>query len=321
MISLLGYLLAVGIGVSLGLLGGGGSVLALPVLVYVMGVPTKSAIAMTLITVGSVALVGTIPHWRKGRVRLKTALIFGSATMVGAFVGARIASLPFVSETFQMLLFAGLMLIAAVFMIWKTAKAEATVPAMSSPSVEPAISLSAGQNALPTVAEIALYPKPICRYCWLWLLTEGLVVGVLTGLVGVGGGFAIVPALVLLAKLPMRDAIATSLLIIFFNSVAGLLGYLGQVPIDWRLTISFTLAAGIGMIIGIYLSRWVSANQLQKSFGYFLLAVAALILLQNRHSFLRSHLPSGRSIASAQTLLLAQRRPIESPPLEEEIIN
>lgn len=301
MISLIGYVLAVGIGISLGLLGGGGSVLALPVLVYVMGVPTKSAIAMTLITVGSVALVGTIPHWRKGRIQLKTALIFGSATMVGAFAGARIATLPFVSETFQMLLFATLMLIAAVFMIVKTAKAEqAETPAA------PAVSDFAHDSS-PAAAELPdIYPRPVCRYCWLWLLTEGIVVGILTGLVGVGGGFAIVPALVLLAKVPMRNAIATSLLIIFLNSVAGLLGYLGHVSIDWPLTVSFTFAAGIGMVLGIYLSQRVSAKQLQKSFGYFLLAVAAFILVQNRHSFVRSQTTSHLSSASTQTLLTAQ---------------
>ncbi|MGP1383989.1 MAG: sulfite exporter TauE/SafE family protein [Thainema sp.] len=314
MISLIGYVLAVCIGISLGLLGGGGSVLALPVLVYVMGVPTKSAIAMTLIIVGSVALVGTIPHWRKGRVRLKTALIFGSATMIGAFTGARIASLPIVSETFQMLLFAALMLVAAVFMIWKTARAEqSTVPNLSSSAVHGSLNTAA---ALP-----AIYPKPVCRYCWLWLLTEGLAVGVLTGLVGVGGGFAIVPALVLLAKVPMRDAIATSLLIIFLNSVAGLLGYLGHVSINWPLTVSFTLAAGIGMVVGIYLSQRISAKQLQKSFGYFLLAVAALILVQNRHSFLRSQATSTLSPVSGQTLLWAQQKPIQSPSVEEEIVN
>lgn len=97
-------MLAVCTGISLGLLGGGGSVLALPILVYVMGVPTKSAIAMTLLVIGSVSLLGTIPHWKKGNINLKTAFIFGSATMVGAFLGARLATLPFVTATFQMLL-------------------------------------------------------------------------------------------------------------------------------------------------------------------------------------------------------------------------
>jgi uncharacterized membrane protein YfcA len=254
---LIGLLLATGIGVSLGLLGGGGSVLALPVLVYVMGVAPKSAIAMTLVIVGSVSLLGLIPHWRSGNVNLKTAAVFGSATMVGTFTGAKIATLPFVSEIFQMFLFAVMMLLAAGFMIYRSAK-----------PIEPDNPLS-------------LYPKPICKYCWLWLLTEGLVVGVLTGLVGVGGGFAIVPALVLLAKIPMKQAIGTSLLIIFANSVTGFLGYLKYVSLDWHLMISFIFAASLGTIPGAYLARFVPAQKLQKTFGYFLLAVAVFVLVQN----------------------------------------
>ncbi len=261
----IGLVLAGGIGLSLGLLGGGGSVLALPVLVYVMGVAPKSAIAMTLIIVGTVSLLGLIPHWRAGNVNLKTALVFGSATMVGTFTGAKIATLPVVSETFQMLLFAVVMLLAAGFMIYRSAK-----------PMQP-------DNPL------AAYPKPICKYCWLWLLSEGLAVGLLTGLVGVGGGFAIVPALVLLAKLPMKQAIGTSLLIIIANSITGFLGYLGHVALDWHLIISFTFAAGLGTIPGAYLARYIPAQKLQKSFGYFLLAVAAFVLVQNRQSFHTSH--------------------------------
>jgi uncharacterized membrane protein YfcA len=118
-------------------------------------------------------------------------------------------------------------------------------------------------------------------------MTEGIAVGVLTGLVGVGGGFAIVPALVLLGNIPMRQAIGTSLLIIAFNSVAGLVGYLGHVSLDWTLTVSFTFLAGCGTVIGAYLAQFVSAKQLQKSFGYFLLAVATFVLVQNRDSLLQ----------------------------------
>ncbi|WNZ44239.1 sulfite exporter TauE/SafE family protein [Leptolyngbya boryana CZ1] len=260
MIWIIGHLLAVGIGLSLGLIGGGGSVLALPILVYVMGVAPKSAIAMTLVIVGTVSLLGVIPHWKAGNVSLMTALVFGGATMIGAFVGAKIAALPFVSGTFQMLLFAVMMVLAAGFMIQKSAKRT-------------------------RASELDFYPKPVCKYCWLWLLTEGIGVGVLTGLVGVGGGFAIVPALVLLGRIPVKQAIGTSLLVIVLNSVAGFLGYLGQVPLDWELMGSFIVAASLGTIPGAYLARFVPARRLQQTFGYFLLAVAAFVLAQNRHSF------------------------------------
>lgn len=237
--------------------------MALPVLVYVMGVAPKSAIAMTLAIVGTVSLLGLIPYWRSGKVHLKTAAVFGSATMLGTFTGTKIATLPFVSEALQMLLFAAMMLLVAGFMIGRSSKP---------PKPDDAL---------------ALYPKPLCKYCWLWLVTEGLLVGILTGLVGIGGGFAIVPALMLLAKLPMKQAIGTSLLIIIANSLIGFLGYFGQVVLDWHLMISFIFAASLGTALGTYLARFVSAQKLQQSFGYFLLAVAAFVLMQNRQvSFL-----------------------------------
>ncbi len=263
MLWLIGHILAVGIGISLGLLGGGGSVLALPVLVYVMGIEPKPAIAMTLIVVGTVSLLGSFPHARRGNVNLRVAAIFGSATMLGAYLGARLATLPWVSSTFQMMLFGVAMLLAAGLMIYR--------------SLSPPLGDDNDLEAMP-------YLKPACRYCWLWLMTEGLAVGVLTGLVGVGGGFAIVPALVLLGKLPMRQAIGTSLLIIACNSAAGLLGYLGHISLDWSLTVSFTFLAACGTVIGAYLAQFVSAKQLQKGFGYFLLAIATFVLIQNRNS-------------------------------------
>ncbi|MBW4642114.1 MAG: sulfite exporter TauE/SafE family protein [Goleter apudmare HA4340-LM2] len=277
MIWIVGYLLAIGIGISLGLLGGGGSVLALPVLVYVMGVAPKPAIAMTLIIVGTVSLLGVIPHARRGNLHLKTALIFGTATMLGAYLGARMATLPFITSTVQMTIFGLLMLLAAGLMIYRTMKAK--------PSSE--------QEQLDSTH----YTKPVCKYCWLWLMTEGIGVGVLTGLVGVGGGFAIVPALVLLGNVPMRQAIGTSLLIIACNSVAGLLGYLGHVSLDWHLTISFTFLAGFGTVIGAYLAQFVPAAQLQKGFGYFLLLVAAFVLFQNRGNL---HSPKQTSVYQQQ---------------------
>jgi uncharacterized protein len=262
MIWLVGHLLAICIGISLGLLGGGGSVLTLPILVYVMGIAPKSAIAMTSIVVGVVSLLGIVPHSRRKQIDLKTVLLFGSATTIGAFLGAKLAGLSFVTATLQMVLFAVAMLLAAGFMI------------LRQPQTGNSIGEPEDRDPLNS------YPRPLCKYCWLWLLTEGIGVGVLTGLVGVGGGFAIVPALVLLGNLTMKEAIATSLLIIALNSGAGLLGYLGHVSIDWYLSGSFTLAAALGSAIGTYLSRFVPAHKLQKWFGYFLLTVATFVLIQ-----------------------------------------
>jgi uncharacterized protein len=256
---ILGHLLATAIGISLGLIGGGGSILAVPTLVYVMGVPPKSAIAMSLAIVGAVSLLGAIPHWKLGNVQLKTAAMFGGSTMVGAYAGARIATLPFVTGTLQMMLFAVMMLLAAGFMIRKSAT-----------------------TSSPNAPDLTMYPQPVCQYCWLWLISEGIGVGALTGLVGVGGGFAIVPALVLLAHVPMKQAIGTSLVVITLNSAAGLLGYFGHVALDGQLIGSFTVAASLGIVAGAYLVRFVQAKHLQKAFGYFLLAMAAFILWQNR---------------------------------------
>ncbi|WP_204154376.1 sulfite exporter TauE/SafE family protein [Leptolyngbya sp. CCY15150] len=251
---IVGYLLAGLIGLSLGLIGGGGSILAVPVLVYVMGVPAKAAIAMSLVIVGVVSLVGAIPHWRMGNVRFKTALLFGPAAMVGAYLGARLAALPWITETVQMGLFAITMLAAALLMIRKRGNPEAIA------------------------LEAASHPH---KHRWIWIAVEGLAVGVLTGLVGVGGGFAIVPALVLLGNVPMKQATGTSLLIIAMKSVTGFLGYLGQVTLDWPLMLGFTLAATLGMVLGVQLLPSIKAQHLQKGFGYLLFAMAGFILWQN----------------------------------------
>ncbi|WP_315791231.1 sulfite exporter TauE/SafE family protein [Fischerella sp. JS2] len=277
---LFGILLAVFIGISLGLIGGGGSVLAVPVLVYVMGVAPKPAIAMTLFIVGFVSIIGAIPHWKQGNVNFRTAFIFGAATMLGAFLGAKIATLPLITGSFQMILFAVVVFVAAIFMIKKGS--------------QPVKKNSPGE------LDISLYPKPICKYCWLWMITEGLGVGLLTGLVGVGGGFAIVPALVLLGNTPMREAIGTSLVIIILNSGAGFIGYLGHIPLNWNLMISFTIAASLGIIGGAYFSRFVKPRQLQRGFGYFLIAVATFVLFQNRNKFYSSYFPQQHPIRQEQ---------------------
>ncbi|MGJ5675601.1 MAG: sulfite exporter TauE/SafE family protein [Nostochopsis sp.] len=260
-----GHLLAVAIGISLGLIGGGGSILAVPTLVYVMGVPPKSAIAMSLAIIGTVSLLGAIPHWKLGNVQLKTAGMFGLSTMLGAYAGARIATLPFMTGTLQMLIFAIMMLLAAGFMLRQHPQTATPVPVEG--------------------VDLTLYPQPVCKYCWLWLVSEGIGVGALTGLVGVGGGFAIVPALVLLANVPMKQAIGTSLLVIVLNSIAGFVAYLGHVPLNLNLMATFAIAASFGIFIGAYLVRFVQARHLQRAFGYFLLAMSAFIFWQNRTAF------------------------------------
>jgi uncharacterized protein len=275
---IVGHILAVAIGISLGLIGGGGSILAVPTLVYVMGVPPKSAIAMSLAIIGTVSLLGAIPHSRLGNIQLKTAAMFGLSTMLGAYTGARIATLPFVTGTVQMLLFATMMLLAAGLMIRKSSQAA------KNPPVEE--------------LDLTLYPKPICKYCWLWLVSEGIGVGILTGLVGVGGGFAIVPALVLLGNVPMKQAIGTSLLVIVFNSIAGFLGYWGYVTLNLNLMVTFAIAASCGIFAGAYLVKFVQARHLQKAFGYFLLAMSAFILWQNRNVFQPA---APKSISTIQT--------------------
>lgn len=279
----IGSFLAVCIGISLGLLGGGGSILAVPVLIYVMGVPTKSAIAMSLLIVGSVSLVGAIPHWHSGNINFKNAFVFGTTTMLGAFLGAKAAStISFITGAVQLVLFAGLMLVAAVLIIRYKDRSAQQMP--QSTSLSPARG------------------NPI--WCWLQITTSGLGVGILTGLVGVGGGFAIVPVLVLLLNTPMKEAIGTSLLVITMNSVTGFLGYLGHVDLDWKLVIDFLLAASIGIFVGTYLGRFVPAKHLQKGFGFFLVAMSMFILFENRNELKGSYtsMPAHQRSTQPQTL-------------------
>lgn len=251
---IIGHILAVGIGLSLGLIGGGGSILAVPILIYVLDIAPKTAIAMSLVIVGTVSLIGVIPHWQQGHVHVKTATLFTPVAMVGAFLGARLASLPWITETVQLISFGMVMVLASVLMIRDSG--------IKSPP----------QRS----SQMASHSHP--KHHWLTIPLEGLGVGVLTGFVGVGGGFAIIPALVLFGDLPIKEAIGTSLLIIAFKSATGFLGYLNQVELDWILIVTFTLAASLGTVIGASLTRIFEAKQLQKGFGYFVLVVAVFVL-------------------------------------------
>lgn len=245
----LGLFLAALMGLSLGLLGGGGSILTVPILVYVLGFGAKEAIAMSLAVVGATSVFGAIGHWRSGNVDLRIAGLFGVVAMAGTYLGARLA--VFFSGPAQLAMFAVVMLVAAVFMFRGTGRLE------------------------PTEEESGTVPVAL-------IVAEGIGVGVLTGLVGVGGGFMIVPALVLLAKVPMKRAVGTSLVVISMKSGAGLLGYLGQVAIPWDFVGLFTLLATVGIITGTYLVKYVPQAALKRSFAAFLVVMGALILWQNR---------------------------------------
>ncbi|WP_422751953.1 sulfite exporter TauE/SafE family protein [Micromonospora sp. WMMD708] len=236
--------LAVLIGVSLGLLGGGGSILAVPLLVYVADLPAREAIATSLLVVGVTSLVGVLPHARAHRVRWRTGLVFGLAGMAGAYVGGRLAGhLP---PTLLLTGFAVMMLATATAMIRGRRVAAGTAPS----------------------------ELPLAR-----VLADGAVVGLVTGLVGAGGGFLVVPALALLGGLPVPVAIGTSLVVIAMKSFAGLAGHLGTVDIHWPLALAVTAAAVLGSLLGGRLTGRVPAEVLRRSFGWFVLVMGGFVLL------------------------------------------
>jgi len=240
----LGLFLSVGIGLSLGFFGGGGSILTVPLLVYVFGLAPKEAIASSLLIVGTASISGAVAHWRAGNVRPREGLVFGVAGMAGAFLGGRASAA--IDGGILLILFAGVMLLTAVAM-WRGRRAPA-----------------AG-SAKPASLKLAL---------------QGFAVGSLTGLVGAGGGFLIVPALALWAGLPMASAIGTSLLVIVLNSAAGFIGTLSHVRVDAELVATVAAMAVIGTLVGSRLARAVDPASLRRGFAGFVLAMGALILVR-----------------------------------------
>ncbi len=256
----LGYMLAALVGLSLGLMGGGGSILTVPIFVYVLGYEPKLAIAMSLPVIGITSLAGAVGHWKAGNVNLRAATTFGVIAMIGAFAGARLAAL--IDGRVQLALLATVMLAAAV-MMFRSAR---RVPDAASPD---AASPAETTRAMP----IGL------------LLPVALAVGVLTGVVGIGGGFLVVPALVLLARAPMKQAVGTSLLVIAMNAASGFAGYVGQLPMPWTFMAAFTAVAVAGIVAGTALVRYVSQRALKQAFAVFLLVMGTFILYKNRHVF------------------------------------
>ncbi|MEX1185266.1 MAG: sulfite exporter TauE/SafE family protein [Gemmatimonadaceae bacterium] len=248
--TILAGVLAVVVGISLGLLGAGGSVLTVPIFVYVLGVGAKPAIAMSLGVVGATALVAVLSHLRGKFVSFRVAAIFGPAAMVGAYFGARLAL--YIPGRAQLIGFAVVLLISATLMIRNARRG----PAESATAAVPHVDARAA----------------------LLLVLQGLGVGVLTAIIGVGGGFIIVPALVLIAGLPMRVAVGTSLVIIALNALSGFAGYLGHTEIDWPLVGTFTALAAVGTVAGSFWSRRVPQAKLKQLFAYLLIAVALYVL-------------------------------------------
>lgn len=226
----------------------------MPIFVYVLGFGTKEAIASSLAVVGVTSIFGAAEHWREGNVRLRVALAFGLFAVGGAYVGAQYLADLF-SGAAQLLIFAVVMAAAAFFMLRENSE--------SAGGQEPA-------------------QEGLLSWRTLLLAVMGTLVGVLTGLVGVGGGFLIVPALVLLAGVPMKPAVGTSLLVISMNSASGFVGYLGKVEVQWGLVAGFIALAVAGSFAGTYLVDFIPQKTLQRSFAVFLMVMAAFILYQNR---------------------------------------
>ncbi len=264
------------VGLSLGVFGSGGSILTVPVLVYLLAHADKVAIAESLAIVGAIALLTSIPYALARMVDWRTAVLFGLPGMAGTFGGAWLAA--FVAGYVQLFVFAGVMLLAAVQM-WRGASAEST----------------------PHAAGADGRRRPVGR-----IAAEGLGVGVLTGFVGVGGGFLIVPALVLLGGLTMRRAVATSLLIIGLKSGAGLVKYLQVLArmgagVDWNTIGLFVVVGVVGSLAGRALNARVNPLSLQRGFAVFLVVMASFILVRESLSLLRPGpaMDSGQHAAAA----------------------
>ncbi|MCL1671089.1 sulfite exporter TauE/SafE family protein [Elizabethkingia ursingii] len=254
-----GYLASVLIGISLGLIGGGGSILTVPVLVYLFHLGAVSATAYSLFIVGATSLTGSVSYFRKGLVDLKTVFVFGIPSVISVFF-TRTYIIPVIPQNilsigeftitksiFLLLLFAILMIFASYGMIKK--------------------------NKETTSSEKIQFSYPL-------VITEGVLIGVLTGLIGAGGGFLIIPALVNFMKLSMKTAIGTSLVIIAINSLAGFLFSIPHISIHWNFILSITGLAIIGILAGSYISTKIDGKKLKPAFGWFILIMGIYIIIK-----------------------------------------
>ncbi len=256
---IIGYVASIIMGLTLGLIGGGGSILTVPILVYLFDVDPVLSTAYSLFIVGLTSAVGSFNHFKSGNIHLKTALVFGVPSIAAVYTVRKFVMPIIPDPVFSMgstevsksmavlVLFAILMLLASFTMIRKS----------------------------------SLKEKEEIQYNYLLIFLEGIVVGGITGLVGAGGGFLIIPALVLLAGLPMKQAVGTSLVIIALKSLIGFTGDLGgDLAIDYQFMILFSLFAMVGILIGSYLTRYVSNDKLKPAFGWFVMVMGVYILFK-----------------------------------------
>ena len=258
---ILGYFGALIIGVVLGLIGGGGSILTVPVLVYLLGINPVTATAYSLFVVGSSALVGALINLPKKLLDFRTAIVFSIPAFISVYLTRKFLVPAIPDEIFKMgeftltknlgimVFFAIIMLVASISMIRDKRSNEQS-------------------DAL-----VVSYNYPL-------IILEGLVVGVLTGIVGAGGGFLIIPALVLFAKLPMKKAVATSLLIIAIKSLIGFIGDIENLAIDWAFLLGFTAISIVGIFFGIWLNKFIDGKKLKKGFGWFVLLMGIYIIIK-----------------------------------------
>lgn len=258
---LVGYLASIIIGVSLGLIGGGGSILTVPVLVYLFSINPVLATAYSLFIVGLTSAFGSITYFRNGLVNVKTAIVFGIPSIISVFITRAflVPAIPqnifsfgdflFTKDIFTMVLFSILMIAASYSMIKKR-----------------------------KITSTEINQKQ--KFNYVLILIEGAIVGVLTGLVGAGGGFLIIPALVVLSKLPMKEAVGTSLAIIAAKSLLGFLGDVGNTQMDWIFLLSVSAFAVLGIVIGAFLSKKIDGENLKPVFGWFVLVMGFYILIK-----------------------------------------